>query len=110
MIQQAEGLAIFTVFRTAPGWTAASGSGIVISRDSPTTWGPPSGILIHTVGVNFLAGIDVYDVVLVLRTREAVMAFATPKVRSNLSFSSDCQERDERIVYNLYIYPSTSVT
>ncbi|KAH9821328.1 hypothetical protein DFH28DRAFT_588083 [Melampsora americana] len=80
VIQTAEGLAIFTVFRTAPGWTAASGSGIVISRDSPTTWGPPSGILIHTVGVNFLAGIDVYDVVLVLRTREAVMAFSTPKV------------------------------
>ncbi|EGG03185.1 uncharacterized protein MELLADRAFT_65796 [Melampsora larici-populina 98AG31] len=85
VIQQAEGLAIFTVFRTSPGWTAASGSGIVISRDSPTTWGPPSGILIHTVGVNFLAGIDVYDVVLVLRTREAVMAFATPKVSLGIS-------------------------
>ncbi|KAG0141040.1 hypothetical protein CROQUDRAFT_99275 [Cronartium quercuum f. sp. fusiforme G11] len=80
VIRKAEGLAIFTIFRTGLGWSAASGSGIVISRDSPTTWGPPSGILIHTIGVGFLAGIDVYDAVLVLRTRKAVMAFAKPKV------------------------------
>lgn len=80
IIQQAEGLAIFTVFRTGLGWSAASGSGVVISRDSPTTWGAPSGILIHTIGLGFLAGIDVYDAVLVLRTQKAVMSFAKPKV------------------------------
>lgn len=88
VIQNAEGLAIFTVFRTGLGWSAASGSGIVISKDSPSTWGPPSGILIHTIGVGFLAGIDVYDAVLVLRTRKAVMSFAKPKVGPSLRFST----------------------
>ena len=42
--------------------------------------GPPSGILIHTIGFGFLAGADVYDVVLILRNRRAVKAFANPKV------------------------------
>jgi lipid-binding SYLF domain-containing protein len=84
IIQQAEGLAIFTVFRSGVGvgQGAASGSGVVISRDSPTTWGAPSGILIHTLSLGLLAGIDVYDAVLILRTQKAVMSFAKPKVRS----------------------------
>ncbi|OAV93212.1 hypothetical protein, variant [Puccinia triticina 1-1 BBBD Race 1] len=80
IIQQAEGLAIFTVFRSEPGSSSASGSGVVISRDSPTTWGAPSGILIHTSEFGFLAGVEVYDVVLVLRTQKSVMSFAKPKV------------------------------
>ncbi|KNZ59359.1 hypothetical protein VP01_174g5 [Puccinia sorghi] len=80
IIQQAEGLAIFTVFRSDLGTSAASGSGVVISRDSPTTWGAPSGILIHTMGFGLLAGIDLYDAVLVLRTQKAVMSFAKPKI------------------------------
>jgi len=80
VIEKAQGLAIFTIFRTGLGWSAASGSGVVIARDSPTTWGPPSGILLHTLGFGFVAGIDVYDAVLVLRTRKAVEAFTRPKV------------------------------
>jgi len=80
LIRDAQGLAIFTVFRTGLGVSAASGSGVVIARDSEGTWGPPSGILIHTIGFGFLAGADVYDVVLILRNRRAVKAFANPKV------------------------------
>ncbi|KAH9451368.1 hypothetical protein MJO29_009141 [Puccinia striiformis f. sp. tritici] len=81
IIQQAEGLAIFTVYRSGLGGDdSSSGSGVIISRDSPTTWGAPSGILIHNVDLALLAGIDVYDVVLVLRTQQAVMSFANPKV------------------------------
>ena len=34
----------------------------------------------HTLGFGFVAGIDVYDAVLVLRTRRAVEAFTRPKV------------------------------
>lgn len=80
LIANAQGLAIFTVFRTGLGISAASGSGVVISRDNEGVWGPPSGILIHTLGFGFLAGADVYDVVLILRNRKAVNAFANPKV------------------------------
>jgi hypothetical protein len=43
-------------------------------------FGPPSGILLHTLGIGFLIGIDIYDTVLVLRTQEAVDAFAHPKI------------------------------
>jgi lipid-binding SYLF domain-containing protein len=54
VLEKAEGLAIFTVWRTGLGISAAGGSGIVIARDSPTSWGPPSGIL--CVFICFLQG------------------------------------------------------
>lgn len=50
VLQDAQGLAIMTVFRTGLGWSAASGSGVVIARDTPTSWGAPSGVLVHTIG------------------------------------------------------------
>ncbi|MBW0493635.1 hypothetical protein O181_033350, partial [Austropuccinia psidii MF-1] len=80
IIQQAEGLAIFTLFRSSSDSLHSSGSGIVIARDSPTTWGPPSAILTHATHLPFLAGVNVYDVVLVLRTHQALMAFAQSKL------------------------------
>ncbi|KAF8315716.1 hypothetical protein DL93DRAFT_2078979 [Clavulina sp. PMI_390] len=80
LIRNAQGLAIFTAFRTGLGFSGAGGSGVVLSRDSEGNWGPPSGLLIHTIGFGFLAGADVYDVVLILRTRKAVKAFSNPKV------------------------------
>jgi lipid-binding SYLF domain-containing protein len=43
-------------------------------------WSAPSGILIHTIGFGFLLGVDVYDVVLLLRTRKAVETFIRPRV------------------------------
>ena len=79
-LQEAAGLAIFTVFRSGLGFSAASGSGIVISRKADGSWGAPSGLLVHTVGFGFMIGIDVYDVVLVLRTKSAVDSFANPKI------------------------------
>lgn len=74
------GLAIYTCSRTGLGLSAASGGGVVLAKDADGNWGPPSGILIHTVGFGFIAGVDVYDVVLILRTRKAVQAFANPKI------------------------------
>lgn len=50
------------------------------NNNERAAWGPPSGILLHTLGVGFLIGIDIYDTVLVLRTQEAVNAFARPKI------------------------------
>ena len=79
-IQEAQGIAIFTVFRTGLGFSAASGSGIVIAKKPNGEWGLPSGLLVHTLGFGFMLGIDVYDVVLILRTKTAVESFAHPKV------------------------------
>ena len=80
VMKSAKGVAIFTVFRTGLGLSGASGSGVVVSRKKNGEWGAPSGILIHTLAFGFLIGIDVYDVVLVLRTERAVRAFTKPKI------------------------------
>jgi lipid-binding SYLF domain-containing protein len=97
VIQQAHGIAIFTDFRTGLHWSAASGSGILISRVpqgrvgeetlEPGSWLAPSGILVHTLGVGLMVGIDIYDVVLVLNTDKAVAAFAHPRVRLGAELS-----------------------
>jgi len=79
-LRNAQGIAVFTVFRTGLGFSAASGSGVVIARNEDNSWGSPSGILVHTIGFGFLAGADIYDVVLILRNRKAVLAFSNPKV------------------------------
>ncbi|CCC11220.1 hypothetical protein SMACR_03925 [Sordaria macrospora] len=87
------GLAIFTVFRTGLHLSGSSGSGIVISRlpsggtsGKGSSWSPPSGFLIHSLGAGLLAGIDIYDCICVLRTPAAVRAFAE---RSRVSLGGD---------------------
>ncbi|KAK0542944.1 hypothetical protein OC846_006580 [Tilletia horrida] len=80
VIAQAKGIAIFTVFRTGLGFSGAGGSGVVLKRLSDGSWSGPSGILLHTIGWGFLIGLDIYDVVLVLRTDKAVEAFRNAKV------------------------------
>ncbi|KAK3403256.1 hypothetical protein B0T20DRAFT_21115 [Sordaria brevicollis] len=77
VLASCSGLAIFTVFRTGLYASGSSGSGIVVSRlPDGRGWSPPSGFLIHSLGAGFLAGIDIYDCVCVLRTPAAVRAFA----------------------------------
>ncbi|KAL9935238.1 hypothetical protein V8E36_005586 [Tilletia maclaganii] len=80
IIAQAKGLAIFTVFRTGLGVSGAGGSGVVVKRFPDGSWSGPSGILLHTIGWGFLIGLDIYDVVLVLRSDKAVEAFRNPKI------------------------------
>ncbi|KAN0066306.1 hypothetical protein ACQY0O_000400 [Thecaphora frezii] len=80
VLSKAQGLAIFTVFRTGFGFSGASGSGVVLSRLPDGSWSAPSGLLIHTIGWGFLIGLDIYDVVLVLRNQKAVDAFTRPKI------------------------------
>lgn len=61
--------------RTGLWISGAGGSGILIARKEDGTWSPPSGILLHTAGLGFLVGVDIYDCVLVLNTTEALEAF-----------------------------------
>lgn len=56
VIAEAKGIAIFTVFRTGFHWSAASGSGVVLSRQPDGGWSAPSGILIHQLGIGLVAG------------------------------------------------------
>jgi len=84
VLRKAKGLAIFTAFRTGLSISGAAGSGVLIARKQDGSWGLPSGILLHTLGVGYLVGMDVYDTVLVLRTQAAVDAFAKPRLRVSI--------------------------
>ena len=68
--------------RTGLWVSGAGGSGVLVAKKENGSWSPPSGILIHTLGVGFMAGIDIYDCVLVINSREALNAFS--KVRVSL--------------------------
>ena len=83
VIQEAKGLAIFTTMRAGLWLSGAGGSGVLVARNRETgEWSPPSGIMLHTVGLGFLAGVDIYDCVVVINTYEALEAFT--KVRCTL--------------------------
>jgi len=80
VIQNCVGLAIFTVMRTGLWVSGAGGSGVLIARKEDGSWSPPSGLLVHTLGVGFMAGIDIYDCVIVINDRKALNAFSKLRV------------------------------
>ena len=82
VIKNAKGLAIFTTMRSGLWVSGAGGSGILIARKEDGSWSPPSGILLHTAGLGFLVGIDIYDCVIVINTDEALEAFT--KIRCTI--------------------------
>lgn len=75
VIQKAKGLAIFTTMRTGLWVSGAGGSGILVARTATGEWSPPSGIVLHTAGLGFLVGVDIYDCVVVINTEKALQAF-----------------------------------
>ncbi|KAI4243797.1 MAG: hypothetical protein LQ352_006967 [Teloschistes flavicans] len=82
VIKRAKGLAIFTTMRTGLWVSGAGGSGILVGRTSNGDWSPPSGIMLHTAGLGFLVGVDIYDCVVVINTDKAMEAFT--KIRCTL--------------------------
>ncbi|KJX93230.1 DUF500-domain-containing protein [Zymoseptoria brevis] len=82
VIRNCKGLAIFTTMRTGLWVSGAGGSGVLVAKKEDGSWSPPSGIMLHTAGLGFLVGVDIYDCVLVLNTVEALEAFS--KVRCTL--------------------------
>jgi lipid-binding SYLF domain-containing protein len=75
VIQNAKGLCIFTTMRTGLWVSGSGGAGVLVARKSDGTWSPPSGIMMHTVGVGFLVGVDIYDCVIVINSDKALEAF-----------------------------------
>ena len=82
VIRRAKGLAIFTTCRTGLWVSGAGGSGVLVGRTASGGWSSPSGILLHTAGLGFLVGVDIYDCVVVINTEEAMKAFT--KIRCTL--------------------------
>ncbi|KAK3486938.1 uncharacterized protein B0T23DRAFT_423355 [Neurospora hispaniola] len=85
VIAKAQGLAIFTTVRAGFQVTGASGSGVLIARLPDGSWSPPSGIHVHSIGAGFVVGLDIYDCVVVINSKEALEAFT----RTRLSLGSD---------------------
>ncbi|KAJ4314412.1 hypothetical protein N0V94_006461 [Neodidymelliopsis sp. IMI 364377] len=75
VIKNAKGLCIFTTMRTGLWVSGSGGAGILVGRKEDGTWSPPSGIMMHTVGVGFLVGVDIYDCVIVINSQKALEAF-----------------------------------
>ena len=82
VIKRAKGLAIFTTMRTGLWVSGAGGSGILVGRKEDGSWSPPSGILLHTAGLGFMVGVDIYDCVVVINTEKALEAFT--KIRATV--------------------------
>ena len=75
VIRNAKGLCIFTTMRTGLWVSGSGGAGVLVARKEDGTWSPPSGIMMHTVGVGFLVGVDIYDCVIVINSEKAMEAF-----------------------------------
>ncbi|KAJ6110042.1 hypothetical protein N7486_002277 [Penicillium sp. IBT 16267x] len=76
VIKNAKGIAIFTTMRTGLWVSGSGGSGVLLARIPETgEWSPPSGIMLHTAGIGFLAGVDIYDCVVIINSHEALEAF-----------------------------------
>lgn len=80
VIAKAQGLAIFTTARVGFNFSGATGSGVLISRLPDGSWSPPSGIQVHALGAGFMIGVDIYDCVCVINSREALSAFMSTRV------------------------------
>lgn len=85
VINRAVGLAIFTTARAGFHVSGATGSGVIVARLPDGSWSPPSGIQVHSVGAGFMIGLDIYDAVIVINTREALEAFT----KTRMSLGSD---------------------
>jgi lipid-binding SYLF domain-containing protein len=75
VIKNAKGLCIFTTMRSGLWISGSGGAGVLVARKADGTWSPPSGIMMHTVGVGFLVGVDIYDCVIVINSDKAMEAF-----------------------------------
>ena len=83
VIQQAKALAIFTTMRTGWLFGGSGGAGLIVARHPETgEWSAPSGIQTQNLSFGFLAGVDIYDTILVITTYDALAAFT--KVRMTL--------------------------
>ena len=75
IMREARGLAILTLTKAGFVFTGRGGSGIVVAR-TDKGWSGPSAIGAGGMGFGFQAGAQVSELVIVLNTPDAVVAFA----------------------------------
>ncbi|GAA6002320.1 hypothetical protein JCM10207_001062 [Rhodosporidiobolus poonsookiae] len=78
ILRKAKGIIIYSAMRNGfPPFGGAGGTGVLLARLEDGSWSPPSFISPNNMTVGLLAGIDMFDSVLVLRSQAAVDAFAS---------------------------------
>ncbi|KFX89490.1 hypothetical protein V490_06991 [Pseudogymnoascus sp. VKM F-3557] len=82
VVKNAVGMAIFTTMRTGLWVSGAGGSGVLVARLEDGSWSPPSGIMLHTAGIGFLVGVDIYDCVVVINSKKTLESFT--KIRATV--------------------------
>lgn len=82
VVKNAVGMAIFTTMRSGLWVSGAGGSGVLVARLEDGSWSPPSGIMLHTAGIGFLVGIDIYDCVVVINSKKTLESFT--KIRATV--------------------------
>ncbi|KDN46960.1 DUF500-domain-containing protein [Tilletiaria anomala UBC 951] len=75
VLQQAKGLAVFSVIKAGFIWSGKAGSGVVTARLPDGTWSAPSCIATGGVGFGFQIGADISDFVVVMNSEDAVRSF-----------------------------------
>lgn len=86
VLRGAVGVAIITVAKVGLMFTYKLGTGVVLARNCNGTWSGPSAVATAGVGWGVQAGTEVADLLIVLRTQEAVNAFAG---RLHFSFGAE---------------------
>ncbi|KXZ54915.1 hypothetical protein GPECTOR_4g987 [Gonium pectorale] len=71
-LQGAEGLALLTVARVGAGWSFSFGTGLVVARTPDGGWSAPCAVSAAGMGWGLQLGGELADVLLVLRSREAL--------------------------------------
>lgn len=80
ILRNCAGLAILSVARVGAGWSLSLGSGLVVARTPGGGWSPPSAVLSLASSVGWQLGLEVQDLILVLRTQSALRAFCASQL------------------------------
>ncbi|KAF9788556.1 DUF500-domain-containing protein [Thelephora terrestris] len=75
VLENAQGFAIFTVFKAGFLFSARAGSGIVVAKLPDGSWSAPSAIGTAGLGVGTQAGAEMTDFLIVLNSHSAIKSF-----------------------------------
>jgi len=75
LLREADALAFITTFKAGAVVSGHFGTGLIISKLADGTWSAPCAISTIGMGIGAQLGMDLTDVVLVMKTNDAIEAF-----------------------------------
>ncbi|KAM0748473.1 hypothetical protein T439DRAFT_382299 [Meredithblackwellia eburnea MCA 4105] len=87
VVREAVGVCVYSCMRNGlPPFGGSNGSGIVVARLEDGSWSAPSSVSPNSSTLGAMIGIDVFDAVLIIRTKEALLSFSS---RAKFALGSD---------------------